>query len=245
MLQRGGELEHAGERGGVPWARVRDRRQRARRRASRSPRPAPRRSSRTHPVLDRGNLQAVVPSPRFPMRQRARLAHPRDDAAGGQGDGVLVERLAVRCGHARGVQRQRAAEGAAQIVALGQLARVGREQLASAGKQRHLERIGPRHRPNLPGQSCARWHGEPEGVGYGHELGLLDRARLPARARLDARVRARGDLAAGGDLARARTRAACDRALAPLQEQVKERGLWATHLPPSSAARAWARCASA
>ena len=33
-------------------------------------------------------------------------------------------------------------------------------------------------------------------------------------------------------------------AIAPLQEQVKARGLWATHLPPGARrARAWARCA--
>ena len=32
------------------------------------------------------------------------------------------------------------------------------------------------------------------------------------------------------------------RAIAPLQEQVKERGLWAPTCRRSSAARAWARC---
>ena len=36
-----------------------------------------------------------------------------------------------------------------------------------------------------------------------------------------------------------------ERAMAPLQEQVKERGLWAAHLTPSSAARASARSSSA
>ena len=36
-----------------------------------------------------------------------------------------------------------------------------------------------------------------------------------------------------------------ERAIAPLQEQVKERGLWAAHLRPTSAARASARSSSA
>ena len=65
-----------------------------------------------------------------------------------------------------------------------------------------------------------------------HGVGLLDRARVPGAARLDARVRARGDLA---DRERSSPRSRDDafrRAIAPLQEQVRERGLWAAHLPP-------------
>ena len=65
-----------------------------------------------------------------------------------------------------------------------------------------------------------------------NELGLLHRPRLPGAARLDGRVRPPRDLAAGGDLARARARWPDAQAIAPLQEEVKERGLWATHLPP-------------
>ena len=61
-------------------------------------------------------------------------------------------------------------------------------------------------------------------------MGLLDRARVPGAAGLDARVRARGDLADRD--ARPRRCEQIDRAIAPLQERVKERGLWAAHLPP-------------
>ena len=49
---------------------------------------------------------------------------------------------------------------------------------------------------------------------------------------MDARVRPRGDLADRDDRATRSTRPQLDRIYAPLQERVKERGLWAAHLPP-------------
>ena len=51
-----------------------------------------------------------------------------------------------------------------------------------------------------------------------------------AKLDLDARPRARGDPAAGD--ARARLPTTYRQAIAPLQERVKERGLWAAHLEP-------------
>ena len=72
--------------------------------------------------------------------QRAASPSARDDAAGGQRHGVLVERLAPGAGrNARGAQRERAAERPAQVVALGQLARVQRQQRARPGEQCHLQ----------------------------------------------------------------------------------------------------------
>ncbi len=49
---------------------------------------------------------------------------------------------------------------------------------------------------------------------------------------MDARPRSRGDLADRDDRGRDRASAELDRIYAPLQERVKERGLWAAHLPP-------------
>ena len=63
-------------------------------------------------------------------------------------------------------------------------------------------------------------------------MGLLHRPRVPAAAGLDARARARGDLAARDRSATSSAWTVFQRAIAPLQEQVKERGLWAAHLPP-------------
>ncbi len=97
-------------------------------------------------VVDRRDRQAVVAAPRLAGRQGVRIAAERDDAAGGERDCVLVERLARRGLLEPGrVQRQRAAERAAEIVALGQLARVALEQRAGAGEQDALQRSHARH----------------------------------------------------------------------------------------------------
>ena len=65
--------------------------------------------------------------------------------------GVLVEGLAVALGQAGRSQRERAAEGAAEVVPLGQVALVPGEQLAGTGQQRQLECARPCHRGPLPG----------------------------------------------------------------------------------------------
>ena len=63
-------------------------------------------------------------------------------------------------------------------------------------------------------------------------MGLLDRARVPGAAGLDARLRARGGLADRDRLRGARPgRLRCAR-WRRCSEQVRERGLWAAHLPP-------------
>ena len=107
-------------------------------------------------IVDRGDAQAIVAPPPFAVGKRARLAHVGDDAAGRQRDGILVEWLAVLHPDPGGAKRERSAEGAAQIVALGQLARVGREQLARARQQGHLRLVDPSHRANLHGFGAGR-----------------------------------------------------------------------------------------
>ena len=49
---------------------------------------------------------------------------------------------------------------------------------------------------------------------------------------MDARVRAGGDLADRDDRRRDRPGASSTRIYAPLQDAVRDRGLWAAHLPP-------------
>ena len=56
-----------------------------------------------------------------------------DHASRGERNRVLVQRLTVAGRDPGGGECQRAAEGAAQVVALGQLALVYREQLARPG----------------------------------------------------------------------------------------------------------------
>ncbi len=63
-------------------------------------------------------------------------------------------------------------------------------------------------------------------------MGLLDGARVRGAARLDARVRARGDLADRDRRARARPGRAAIASTRRCRSEVKERGLWAAHLPP-------------
>ena len=68
------------------------------------------------------------------MWQWLEVRDPRDDAAGGKRDGVLVERLAAALVEAGGTQRERSAEGAAEVVSLWQLAGVCAEQRARSGE---------------------------------------------------------------------------------------------------------------
>ena len=69
------------------------------------------------------------------------------------------------------------------------------------------------------------------------------RPRLPGAARLDGRVRPRGDLAAGGDLARARHRRPARGRSRRCRSRSRSAACGRRTCRPSSAGRAWARCA--
>jgi len=56
-------------------------------------------------------------------------------------------------GDAGRAQRQRTAERAAQIIALGQLPRVELEQLTGSRQECHLQLLRPSHRTNLHGSA--------------------------------------------------------------------------------------------
>ena len=82
-------------------------------------------------------------------RQGARVGDARDQGARRRRDGVLVDLLARVFERAARPQRERAAEGSAKIIALGQFSSVGAEQSPRAWQQRDLDLRGRRQRVHL------------------------------------------------------------------------------------------------
>ena len=118
-LETGDQLEQAVERVRRPWTAVGDRRKR-------SPgEPLDRvhhprgRCARHSCILDERQRQPVVAPPRFAVRQVTEVRRRGDYAPRRQRHHVLVDRLACRQLNAGRAQRQRAAEGSAQVIALG------------------------------------------------------------------------------------------------------------------------------
>ncbi len=138
VLERRREIEQAAERPRGPGAAVGDRRERAAGEPLDRARHAGRRGARHRGVLDEGQRQAVVAPPRLPARQVAGVGMCGDDAPRRRRHRVLVERLAPLALDPGRAQRERAAERAAQVVALGKLPGVDRQQRAGPREERHL-----------------------------------------------------------------------------------------------------------
>ena len=69
------------------------------------------------------------------------VPRPRNEAVSGERDRILIDRLAPsgQRPHAGRAQRQRAAERAAQVISLGQLARVEGQQRPCPRKESHIQ----------------------------------------------------------------------------------------------------------
>ena len=140
-LERGGEVEQAIERLRRPGFAERDRREPPAGELLQGARQSRGGRAGHGGVLDERQRQSVVAPTCLVERQDRRVGVHPDHTPGGKRHGVLVDRL-VSCGHPRdagGMQRERAAERAAQVVALGQLAGVDAQQLPRAGEQSHLQ----------------------------------------------------------------------------------------------------------
>src|ERR1700686_4457351 len=95
MLGRGGSAEQPVERLCAPWSHERDRAQApCRETLDRLQDSGGGRAGQVG-VVDLWDCEPVVASARFAVREDASLTFARDDAAGGDRDSILIERLAI------------------------------------------------------------------------------------------------------------------------------------------------------
>jgi hypothetical protein len=130
------------------------------------------------------------------MGKDAWLTRARNYAPGAQRDGILVDRFVGVSLDTCGLQSQRAAERAAQVVSLGQLSGVNCQQCPRAGQESEIERGGIGHAVNLYAGAlgatlrAAAWRGATETASTtgSRRLALCVRLRVIHVFPLDGRV---------------------------------------------------------